>query len=100
MKTAALLFVSLFVSEGFSQVVVPARRPLVILADTNAQAYYGYDNYYYGGYYASGGYYGYGGAAGRGRDWNNYSDGRYEERGNHRGADRAAGVARGGGGRR
>jgi len=100
MKAAAILFLTLFISEGFSQVVVPARRPLVVLADTNAQVCYGYNNYYYGGYYASGGYYGYGGAAGRGRDWNNYSDGRYEERGNHRGADRAAGAARGGGGRR
>ena len=100
MKTAAFLFIAFFVSEGFSQVVVPARRPLVLLPDANDQAYYGYNNYYYGGYYAGGGYYGYGGAAGRGRDWNNYSDGRYEERGNHRGADRAAGATRGGAGRR
>ena len=94
------LFLGLIVSVGFSQVVVPARRPLVILTDTNAQPYYGYDNFYYGGYYAERGIYGYGGAAGRGRDWNNYSDGRYEERGNHRAADRAAGVARAGGARR
>jgi hypothetical protein len=100
MKIAVILFVGFFVSEGFSQVVVPARRPLVLLADTNDPAYYGYNNYYYGDYYAGGGYYGYGGAAGRGRDWNNYSDGRYEDRGNHRGADRAAGAGRGGGGRR
>ena len=55
-----------------------------------------YDGYPYDGYYYAGGYYGYGGHAGRGRDWNNYSDGRYQDRGNHRGADRA----RGGGGRR
>jgi len=55
-----------------------------------------YDGYPYDGYYYAGGYYGYGGYAGRGRDWNNYSDGRYQDRGNHRGADRA----RGGGGRR
>ena len=100
MKIAAILFMGFIVSSGFSQVVVPARRSLVVLADTNAQAYDGYNYYYYGGYYAGGGIYGYGGAAGRGRDWNNYSDGRYEERGNHRGADRAAGPARAGGARR
>ena len=70
-----------------------ARGPIITWADANDQDYYGYNGYYYGG-----GYYGYGGGyAGRGRDWNNYSDGRYEDRGNHRGADRARG---GGGGRR
>ena len=46
MKIAAVLFLSLFISEGFSQVVVPARRPLVLLADANDQAYYDYNNYY------------------------------------------------------
>ncbi|NBS13850.1 MAG: hypothetical protein EBT57_03410 [Verrucomicrobia bacterium] len=97
MKNLFILLAGFIVSEGYSQVAAPVRRPLVLWADANDQDYYGYNNYYYGGYYAGGGYYGYGGAAGRGRDWNNYSDGRYEERGNHRGADRAAGVGRGGG---
>lgn len=97
MQKLLFLIAGLFISEGLSQVVAPARRPLILWADANDQDYYGYNNYYYGGYYAGGGYYGYGGAAGRGRDWNNYSDGRYEERGNHRGADRAAGGGRGGG---
>ena len=94
MKIALFLWVGLVGSVGFTQVVVPVRRPLVVFDDTNTQVYYGYGNYYYGGYYAGGGIYRYGGEAGRGRDWNNYSDGRYEERGNHRGADRAAGAAR------
>ncbi len=71
----------------------PQQGPIITWADANDQSYYGYNGYYYGG-----GYYGYGGGyGGRGRDWNNYSDGRYEDRGNHRGADRARG---GGGGRR
>lgn len=69
--------------------------PIITWADGNDQSYYGYNDYSYGG-----GYYGYGGGyGGRGRDWNNYSDGRYENRGNHRGADRARGGG-GGGGRR
>jgi len=94
MKKLLILTAGLFISEGFSQMVAPARRPLILWADANDQDYYGYNNYYYG----DGGYYGYGGVAGRGRDWNNYSDGRYENRGNHRGSDRAAGEGRGGGG--
>ena len=75
-----------------------ARGPIITWEDANDQDYYGYNGYYYGG-----GYYGYGGGyGGRGRDWNNYSDGRYEDRGNHRGADRARGGGGGGrgGGRR
>lgn len=101
MKKIMLPLLFCFVAHGFAQVVAPARRPLVIWADANDQDYYGYNNYYYGGYYEGAGYYGYGGVAGRGRDWNNYSDGRYESRGNHRGADRATGSGhRGGGGRR
>lgn len=73
-----------------------ARGPIITWADANDQDYYGYNGYYYGG-----GYYGYGGGyGGRGRDWNNYSDGRYEDRGNHRGADRARGGGGRGGGRR
>jgi len=74
----------------------PPQGPIITWADANDQDYYGYNGYYYGG-----GYYGYGGGyAGRGRDWNNYSDGRYEDRGNHRGADRARGGGGRGGGRR
>jgi len=74
---------------------VPPQGPIITWADANDQDYYGYNGYYYGS-----GYYGYGGGAGRGRDWNNYSDGRYEDRGNHRGADRARGGGGRGGGRR
>ena len=74
----------------------PPQGPIITWADANDQDYYGYNGYYYGG-----GYYGYGGGyGGRGRDWNNYSDGRYEDRGNHRGADRARGGGGRGGGRR
>ena len=95
MRNLFILLAVFVFSEGYSQVAVPARRPLILWADANDQDYYGYNGYYYGG-----GYYGYGGAAGRGRDWNNYSDGRYENRGTHRGSDRAAGEGRGGGGGR
>ena len=77
----------------------PARGPIITWEDANDQNFdlpNGYGGYYYGG-----GYYGYGGGyAGRGRDWNNYSDGRYEDRGNHRGADRARGGGGRGGGHR
>jgi hypothetical protein len=80
------------------QAPAPRQGPIITWEDANDQDYYGYNGYYYGG-----GYYGYGGGyGGRGRDWNNYSDGRYEDRGNHRGADRARGGGGGGrgGGRR
>jgi hypothetical protein len=64
------------------QAPAPRQGPIITWEDANDQDYYGYNGYYYGG-----GYYGYGGGyGGRGRDWNNYSDGRYEDRGNHRGA--------------
>ena len=77
-----------------AQSPVLPRGPTVVVINQNNQYPYGYDGYYYGGVY-----YGYGGGyAARGRDWNNYSDGRYESRGNHRAADRARGG--GGGGRR
>jgi len=86
MKKTILLFASLVAVNVWAQ--NPPPPPLDNGSD--------YDGYPYDGYYYAGGYYGYGGYAGRGRDWNNYSDGRYQDRGNHRGADRA----RGGGGRR
>ena len=96
------ILAALFVSQVMAQAQQPApaqdqaRGPIITWADANDQDYYGYNNYYYGG-----GYYGYGGGyGGRGRDWNNYSDGRYEDRGNHRGADRARGGGGRGGGRR
>ena len=96
-----VLFVCLVAENGFSQAVLAPRREIIFTADVNQTNSYTYPAWAYGGYYAEGGYYGYGGYAGRGRDWNNYSDGRYESRGNHRAADRAAGEAhRGGGGRR
>jgi hypothetical protein len=79
-----------------AQAPAPRQGPIITWEDANDQDYYGYNGYYYGG-----GYYGYGGGyGGRGRDWNNYSDGRYEDRGNHRGADRARGGGGRGGGRR
>ena len=92
------------ISVGYAQTPPPApppsQGPIITWADANDQDYYVPNGY--GGYYYGGGYYGYGGGyAGRGRDWNNYSDGRYEDRGNHRGADRARGGGGGrGGGRR
>ena len=102
MKMITLLL--LLVSVGFAQTQAPApvqapapqEGPIITWADANDQDYNVPNGY--GGYYYGGGYYGYGGGyGGRGRDWNNYSDGRYEDRGNHRGADRARG---GGGGAR
>lgn len=97
----------LLVSVGFAQAQAPApvqasapqEGPIITWADANDQDYNVPNGY--GGYYYGGGYYGYGGGyGGRGRDWNNYSDGRYEDRGNHRGADRARGGGGRGGGRR
>ena len=97
----AFLFVCLIQENVFSQVVVAPRRAVIFASDENLTNSYAYPAWAYGGYYAEGGRYGYGGYAGRERDWNNYSDGRYESRGNHRAADRAAGEAHmGGGGRR
>jgi hypothetical protein len=100
-----LIMAALFASQVIAQAqdaapaqppAPPPQGPIITWADANDQDYYGYNGYYYGG-----GYYGYGGGyAGRGRDWNNYSDGRYEDRGNHRGADRARGGGGRGGGRR
>ena len=100
-----LILAALFASQVIAQAqdAAPAQPPapapqgpIITWADANDQDYYGYNGYYYGG-----GYYGYGGGyGGRGRDWNNYSDGRYEDRGNHRGADRARGGGGRGGGRR
>ena len=82
-----------------TQPPAPTQGPIITWADANDQDYYVPNGY--GGYYYGGGYYGYGGGyGGRGRDWNNYSDGRYEDRGNHRGADRARGGGGRGGGRR
>jgi len=99
------ILAALFVSQVMAQAqdaapaqppAPPPQGPIITWADANDQDYYGYNGYYYGG-----GYYGYGGGyGGRGRDWNNYSDGRYEDRGNHRGADRARGGGGRGGGRR
>jgi len=97
------------VPVGFVQAQAPApaqapasqEGPIITWADANDQDFNLPNGY--GGYYYGGGYYGYGGGyGGRGRDWNNYSDGRYEDRGNHRGADRARGGGGGGrsGGRR
>jgi hypothetical protein len=101
-------FITLFlalISASFAQTQAPAPPPapqggpIITWADANDQDYYVPNGY--GGYYYGGGYYGYGGGyGGRGRDWNNYSDGRYEDRGNHRGADRARGGGGRGGGRR
>lgn len=96
MKTSALFLLFVFSSLAQDPAPEPApvlvRGPVVAVLNPDNQDYYGYNGYYYGGTY-----YGYGGGyAARGRDWNNYSDGRYESRGNHRAADRA----RGGGGRR
>ena len=100
-----LILAALFASQVIAQAqdaapaqppAPPPQGPIITWADANDQDYYGYNGYYYGG-----GYYGYGGGYGvRGRDWNNYSDGRYEDRGNHRGADRARGGGGRGGGRR
>ena len=100
-----LILAALFASQVMAQAqdaapaqppAPPPQGPIITWADANDQDYYGYNGYYYGG-----GYYGYGvGYGGRGRDWNNYSDGRYEDRGNHRGADRARGGGGRGGGRR
>jgi len=96
-----LFMILVFATNGFSQPApvtpppaAPPERPFIKWADANDQDYYGYNDYYYGG-----GGYGYGGYGGRGRDWNNSSDGRYESRGNHRGADRARGGGGGGHGR-
>jgi hypothetical protein len=46
MKKLLILTAGLFISEGFSQMVAPARRPLILWADANDQDYYGYNNYY------------------------------------------------------
>ena len=101
MKIIALLLA--LISAGYAQAQAPApapqEGPIITWADANDQNYDVPNGY--GGYYYGGGYYGYGGGyAGRGRDWNNYSDGRYEDRGNHRGADRARGGGGGGHGGR
>ena len=87
-----LILAALFASQVIAQAQdaapaqppAPPQGPIITWADANDQDYYGYNGYYYGG-----GYYGYGGGyAGRGRDWNNYSDGRYEDRQPPRGGSR------------
>ncbi|NBT24758.1 hypothetical protein EBT11_08995 [bacterium] len=81
MKKLLLLLGPVFFATVFAQTPPPApapappQGPIITWADANDQDYYGYNGY-------------------------NYSDGRYESRGNHRGADRARGGGGRGGGRR
>ena len=49
MRNLFILLAVFVFSEGYSQLAVPARRPLILWADANDQDYYGYNGYYYGG---------------------------------------------------